>query len=236
MIRLQASGFLFYGNKITYLFTKAFNRGKVSVEIDGHARGVIDLYSKDALWQSQTAFDHLGPGPHAIVIRNAGPSGTAISTSIVWSSNDQWRPLSYEYADSLGKCGLFAIPSGRGANRPPFKNGAPRSSKCATSRCRHARNSPFVRSVPRQTRQLVRIALEIEQLLLTIEGVINVLAPPIRPAHSNDSLCCSRRCARDRYTRATPRHSTSQVPANFARPKHAPAPARPHLERWQQIP
>lgn len=70
--------FAFYGNQITYVFTKAFNRGKSTVEIDGIQKGVIDEYSKDTQWQSQVTFDHLGGGPHVLVIRNTGPAGTYI--------------------------------------------------------------------------------------------------------------------------------------------------------------
>jgi hypothetical protein len=70
--------FAFYGDQITYVFTKAFNRGKASIEIDGIRKGVIDAYSKDAIWQSQVTFDRLGDGPHVLMIRNAGPAGTYI--------------------------------------------------------------------------------------------------------------------------------------------------------------
>jgi hypothetical protein len=70
--------FRFNGNRIDYYFTKAFNRGKVSVEIDGISKGTIDLYSKEAVWQARATFDRLGTGLHTIVIRHAGPNGSYI--------------------------------------------------------------------------------------------------------------------------------------------------------------
>ena len=64
--------FKFNGTKVTYYFTRAFNRGKAFVEIDGAGKGTLDLYSKKTQWQSHVTFDQLGPGPHTIVIRNVG--------------------------------------------------------------------------------------------------------------------------------------------------------------------
>jgi hypothetical protein len=65
--------FRFHGTKLTYVFTKAFNRGQVRVEIDGAPKGVIDLHSAEPQWQSRVVFDQLGFGPHTVVIRYAGP-------------------------------------------------------------------------------------------------------------------------------------------------------------------
>ena len=65
--------FRFTGVKLTYYFTKALNRGIASIEIDGVAKGTLDLYSAQPLWQSHVAFDNLGPGTHTVVIRNVGP-------------------------------------------------------------------------------------------------------------------------------------------------------------------
>ena len=64
--------FKFDGSKVTYYFTKAFNRGKAFVEIDGAGKGTIDLYSTETKWQSYVTFDRLGRGPHTIVIHNVG--------------------------------------------------------------------------------------------------------------------------------------------------------------------
>lgn len=67
--------FAFTGDRITYVFTKAFNRAHAAISIDGSPRGVFDLASSDPQWQSKLVFDHLGPGTHEIVIRSAGPAG-----------------------------------------------------------------------------------------------------------------------------------------------------------------
>ena len=74
--------FAFEGTKLTYTFTKAFNRGKALVEIDGVSKGTINLYSVDAQWQSAVIFDHLGAGPHIIVIRYAGLAGSFIDVDL----------------------------------------------------------------------------------------------------------------------------------------------------------
>ena len=70
--------FSFNGTKVTYYFTKAFNRGKAAVEIDGMPKGTLDLYSTDAMWQAHVTFDGLPAGLHTLVIRSAGPKDTYI--------------------------------------------------------------------------------------------------------------------------------------------------------------
>jgi hypothetical protein len=76
--RAASCQFRFTGSKITYYFTRAYNRGQASVEIDGVPKGTIDLYSAQAGWQAHATYDHLGEGPHTIVIRHAGAVGTFI--------------------------------------------------------------------------------------------------------------------------------------------------------------
>ena len=70
--------FTFQGDKLTYYFTKAFNRGKAAIEIDGAPRSIVDLHSETTEWQAHVTFDHLGPGPHTIVLRHAGPATSYI--------------------------------------------------------------------------------------------------------------------------------------------------------------
>ena len=59
----------FEGSGLTYVYTKAWNRGKAAVTIDGLLRGVIDEYSPDIVWQARTTFDGLQPGTHTAEIR-----------------------------------------------------------------------------------------------------------------------------------------------------------------------
>ena len=48
--------FAFEGGELTYVFTKAANRGIAAVTIDGAVKGTIDLYSVDPQWQSSVRF------------------------------------------------------------------------------------------------------------------------------------------------------------------------------------
>ena len=70
--------FQFTGTKLSYYFTRAFNRGKASIEIDGVSKGIVDAYSKEPEWQAHVTFDAPGAGSHTIVIRYAGPPGAFI--------------------------------------------------------------------------------------------------------------------------------------------------------------
>ena len=64
--------FAFEGSELTYVFTRAANRGIAAVTIDGAAKGRIDLYSVDPEWQSSVVFTGLGAGRHLLVIRVTG--------------------------------------------------------------------------------------------------------------------------------------------------------------------
>ena len=66
--------FAFEGRELTYVFTRAVNRGIAAVTIDGSAKGTIDLYSADPEWQSSVVFTGLGAGRHLLVIRVTGES------------------------------------------------------------------------------------------------------------------------------------------------------------------
>jgi hypothetical protein len=64
--------FLFTGSGITYVYTRAFNRGIAEVLIDGQKRESVDLYSREVEWQARREFNDLGNGLHTIEIRIAG--------------------------------------------------------------------------------------------------------------------------------------------------------------------
>jgi hypothetical protein len=61
--------FSFIGQKLTYVHTRAFNRGKANVNIDGKDVAVIDQYAPGVEWQSATTWSGLAPGVHHVVIR-----------------------------------------------------------------------------------------------------------------------------------------------------------------------
>ncbi|HEX3747131.1 MAG TPA: glycosyltransferase [Bryobacteraceae bacterium] len=62
----------FEGKALTYVYTKAVNRGIASVTVDGIVRGTIDLYSASTQWQSRTRFCCFGPGRHVAIVRATG--------------------------------------------------------------------------------------------------------------------------------------------------------------------
>jgi hypothetical protein len=61
--------FLFNGQAITWLFTKAANRGSANVLIDGAEVDYANLYSQTTEWQTRKRYEKLGAGPHTIEIR-----------------------------------------------------------------------------------------------------------------------------------------------------------------------
>ncbi len=63
---------VFEGKALTYVYTKAANRGIASVTIDGVGQGTVDLYSAETKWQSKTRFCCFAPGRHVAVIRATG--------------------------------------------------------------------------------------------------------------------------------------------------------------------
>jgi hypothetical protein len=73
----------FTGSAITYVFTKALNRGVAQVFIDGIERARIDMYSRETQWRSQRVFEGLGSGKHVFEVRvlstkNPASSGTYV--------------------------------------------------------------------------------------------------------------------------------------------------------------
>jgi hypothetical protein len=75
--------FSFEGTGVTYVYTKALNRGLAAVFIDGERKAIIDLYSQEIEWQSNTTFEGLKPGRHNIEIRVTGQHNPASSASFV---------------------------------------------------------------------------------------------------------------------------------------------------------
>jgi hypothetical protein len=60
--------FRFRGDAISYVYTKASNRGQADISIDGVRKMTVDLYSPVTLWQSRTTLAHLGPGEHLLTL------------------------------------------------------------------------------------------------------------------------------------------------------------------------
>jgi len=60
--------FAFQGELLNYIYTKASNRGRADVSIDGAHKATLDLYSATTEWQSSTVFRDLGRGRHLAVI------------------------------------------------------------------------------------------------------------------------------------------------------------------------
>jgi len=75
--------FAFEGSELTYVFTRAVNRGIAAVTIDGINQGDIDLYSVEPQWRSSARFPFLGPGRHLLVIRVTGQSRAASTGKFV---------------------------------------------------------------------------------------------------------------------------------------------------------
>ncbi len=63
--------FAFQGTSLTYVYTKAFNRGIAQIEIDGVVHS-LDLYSPTVQWQARTKFCCLEPGRHLVLLRATG--------------------------------------------------------------------------------------------------------------------------------------------------------------------
>ena len=61
--------FRFRGSEISWVYTRAFNRGMAAVSIDGEEKETVDLYSPDIHWQSRTTLSGLGGGEHVLEVR-----------------------------------------------------------------------------------------------------------------------------------------------------------------------
>jgi hypothetical protein len=62
----------FTGSAITYVFTRAANRGIAEVWIDGRRQSRINQYSPRTLWQSSERFGGLSPGDQTLEVRVSG--------------------------------------------------------------------------------------------------------------------------------------------------------------------
>ena len=62
----------FNGSRVTWVYTKAVNRGRAEVTIDGARRLNVDLFAPKTEWRKFTAFTQLGSGPHVIEVRVTG--------------------------------------------------------------------------------------------------------------------------------------------------------------------
>ena len=62
----------FRGTALTYVFTKAPNRGVAAVTIDGKAPQTVDLYSPNVEWQTRKRFCCFNAGRHRAVIQVTG--------------------------------------------------------------------------------------------------------------------------------------------------------------------
>jgi hypothetical protein len=66
--------FAFEGTAVSYIFTKATNRGIAAITIDGVSKGKFDLYSATVEWQSRLLFAGLGAGRHVFLLHVTGES------------------------------------------------------------------------------------------------------------------------------------------------------------------
>jgi hypothetical protein len=61
--------FSFVGRELTYVYTRAYNRGKASVNIDGEDVAIIDQYGPGIDWQIAKSWSGFSPGIHDVLIR-----------------------------------------------------------------------------------------------------------------------------------------------------------------------
>jgi hypothetical protein len=73
----------FRGTGIRYVYTKAYNRGKARVSVDGRECAVVDLYDRRIVWQSFTECGGLPPGDHTLEIRVLGSRNPASKDTVV---------------------------------------------------------------------------------------------------------------------------------------------------------
>lgn len=73
----------FRGNAVTYVYTRAMNRGIVEVWIDGKPKGHVDLYGPQTVWRCQHKVEALGDGVHRIELRVTGQRNPAASGTYV---------------------------------------------------------------------------------------------------------------------------------------------------------
>ena len=59
----------FQGGEISWVYTKAFNRGRAAISIDGEEKETVDLYSSEIHWQSRTTLSGLSDSEHVLEVR-----------------------------------------------------------------------------------------------------------------------------------------------------------------------
>ena len=101
----DAVTFTFIGNSVTYIYTRANNRGYAAVTIDGIDRGVVDLYSDVPLFQQGKNYSGLGSGPHTIHVtvtpnRNVQSLGNYIDVDAFKVGELYNRNNAVSYADT----------------------------------------------------------------------------------------------------------------------------------------
>lgn len=79
----DVASFTFTGSQVTYVYTKAHNRGIAAITIDGVDRGYIDMYSAGTAWQQSTSYGNLGWGVHTLTISVTGSKNSAATDRFV---------------------------------------------------------------------------------------------------------------------------------------------------------
>ena len=80
--------FRFEGTRVTWVFTRAFNRGRARVFLDGTEAAVLDLYAPVTAWQQRQTFQTAGPGPHLLRVevlpeKNPASAGTTVDVDLL---------------------------------------------------------------------------------------------------------------------------------------------------------
>jgi hypothetical protein len=74
---------IFDGESVSWIYTKAFNRGMAQVSIDGKNMGVVDLYSPAIAWKVRSDFRKLGKGRHELIIQVLGKKDARAEAAFV---------------------------------------------------------------------------------------------------------------------------------------------------------
>ncbi len=72
----------FRGRGVTWVYTKADNRGRATARLNGR-EWTVELHSRDTAWQARTAFDASGGGPHVFEVEAAGGGYVDLDALIV---------------------------------------------------------------------------------------------------------------------------------------------------------
>jgi len=74
---------IFEGSGITWVYTKAFNRGLAEVRVDGRVVDRVDLYSKETLWRSRSRFEGFRAGRHVLEVSVLGARNRAATDCFI---------------------------------------------------------------------------------------------------------------------------------------------------------